>query len=493
MDQKPLLERGQTCWRIEHADRMRVIVDGADFFRAAKAAMLQAQHTIMLIGWDFDTRIKLEPEGATLAGPNTLGEFLAWLPEQADGLQIYMLKWDFGAVQSVGRGMLPVFITDILTTDALHFRLDAEHPLGAAHHSKIVVIDDSVAFCGGIDMTEERWDTSEHRDQNPHRVTVGGEPSKPWHDATTIVDGGVAEALGDLARERWRRATGETLTPPPSHHSIWPDDLVPTLRDIPIGIARTFPDFDGYGEVREIEAFYLEVIAAAQDILYIETQYLASRCMVEAIKSRLAEEDGPEIIVILPRKSEGWLRRKAMDGARYHLLHELWEADRYGHFGAFYPVTAAGVAIYVHAKVLIADGRALRVGSSNLNNRSMGFDTECDLIVDAAVAPDKADAVREAALSVRRTLVCEHLGIVDAQLDAALEEADGSLLGALRLLIHDGRSLRAFTPEEIEEDQSIMTNNAFADPEAAEGFGGRVFDGVGDLVNGLVGGESAER
>lgn len=492
MDLNPLLETGKTCWRIERAKRMRVIVDGADFFKAAKAAMLQARHSIMLIGWDFDTRIRLEPQGATLPGPDKLGEFLAWLPEQNEDLQIYMLKWDFGAVQSMERGMVPVFITDILTSDNLHFRLDTVHPMGAAHHSKIVVIDNSVAFCGGIDMTEERWDTPEHRDQNPYRVTVKGEPSKPWHDATTIVDGDVAVALGDLARERWRRATDEVLEPPSAYHEIWPEGLVPTFHDVPVGIARTFPDYDEYEEVREIEAFYLAVIAAAEETLYIETQYLASRAMVDAIKARLAEEDGPEIIVVLPRKSEGWLRRKAMDGARYHLLHEIWEADPHGRFGAFYPVTAAGVAIYVHAKVLIADGRALRVGSSNLNNRSMGFDTECDLIVDAALIPEKADEFRTAALSVRTELVCEHLGIEVERLDAAMEEAKGSLLGAIRMLTHDGRSLRAFTPEEIHEDQSIMTNNAFADPEAAEGFGGRVLDGVGDLVDRLVGNNGAE-
>jgi hypothetical protein len=74
-----LLVPGRTCWRIERANRFAVIIDAADYFRIAKAAMLKAQRRIMLIGWDFDTRIKFEPDGSTMPGPNRLGEFLSWL------------------------------------------------------------------------------------------------------------------------------------------------------------------------------------------------------------------------------------------------------------------------------------------------------------------------------------------------------------------------------------------------------------------------------
>ena len=52
-----LLEPGRTCWRVEPADRFACLVDGADYFRHAKAAMLRARRRILLVGWDFDTRI----------------------------------------------------------------------------------------------------------------------------------------------------------------------------------------------------------------------------------------------------------------------------------------------------------------------------------------------------------------------------------------------------------------------------------------------------
>ena len=48
---------------------------------------------------------------------------------------------------------------------------------------------------------------------------------------------------------------------------------------------------------------------------------------------RLQELGGPEIILVLPKTTEGWLEHKAMDGARHRLLHQLWKADRYKRLG----------------------------------------------------------------------------------------------------------------------------------------------------------------
>jgi phosphatidylserine/phosphatidylglycerophosphate/cardiolipin synthase-like enzyme len=201
---EPLLVRGRNCWRIERANRLALIVDAADYFRRVKAAMLKAKHSIMLIGWDFDTRIKFEPEEQRLEGPNHLGSFLSWLPRHRSKLRIYVLKWDLGMVQALGRGMTPVFILNWMTSKRLRFKLDAAHPVGAAHHQKIVVIDDAVAFCGGIDMTVDRWDTHQHLDDDPRRTKPNGKISGPWHDATTAIDGAAARALGDLAGRDWR-------------------------------------------------------------------------------------------------------------------------------------------------------------------------------------------------------------------------------------------------------------------------------------------------
>lgn len=465
-EEATILVPGQTCWRVDRADRLSVIVDADDYFHHAKAAMLAAERRIMLIGWDFDTRISLEPKGKTLDGPDRLGKFLEWLTKTRPDLEIYLLKWNVGAFTAIGRGMTPVFVLNWITTKRLRFEMDGAHPVGAAHHQKIVVIDDALAFCGGIDMTVDRWDTSDHVDDSECRIAPGGEPYSPWHDVTTAIDGDAAAAVGDLARERWRVATGEELAPVSTVSEPWPDCLTPTFRDIDVAIARTIPEYDGRAAVREIEALYLAAIASARRTLYLESQYLASRTLTDALAARLREPDSPEIVLVLPRHADGWLEQKSMDGARRKLLHLLWKSDLHGRLGVYYPVTRGGESIYVHAKVVVVDDRLLRVGSSNLNNRSMGFDTECDLAVEVTSETHHAERVRKDILGIRNRLVREHLGIDDSAFHTALS-ASGSLLAVIEKLRGDGKTLEPFTKDAVEDEDSPLAENELMDPECA--------------------------
>ncbi|MEE2058730.1 phospholipase D-like domain-containing protein [Rhodococcus artemisiae] len=458
-----VLVPGKTCWRTDHADRLSFIVDAADYFRHAKSAMLQARERIMLIGWDFDTRIKFEPEGRTLDGPNRLGAFLKWLPEQNPDLDIHLLKWNIGALTAIGRGMTPVFVLDWLSDPRVHFEIDGAHPIGAAHHQKIIVIDDAIAFCGGIDMTVDRWDTSDHPDRSRYRREPSGRRYGPWHDVTTAVDGEAARALGEQARARWKSATGADLDPVGPREAIWPDGLAPTVTDIDVSIARTLPEYDGREGVHEIEALYLAVIENARHSLYLESQYLASRALAEALAARLREDGGPEIVLVIPRNADGWLEQKAMDGARRSLLHMLWHADVHSRFEAYYPVTQAGEPIYVHAKVVVMDDTVVRIGSSNLNNRSMGFDTECDLALESTRV---GDPVSRAAAELRSRLLAEHLDVDVEAFDRAVDD-EGSFLAAIERLRGSGRSLRPFEPGTVGKEDSPLAENALMDPERA--------------------------
>lgn len=59
IDQSEQVASAPTHWRIEQATRAAVIVDADNYFNAAREAMLEARERIMLVGWDFDARIKL--------------------------------------------------------------------------------------------------------------------------------------------------------------------------------------------------------------------------------------------------------------------------------------------------------------------------------------------------------------------------------------------------------------------------------------------------
>ncbi len=168
-----------------HASRAAVIIDAEDYFRFARAAMLKARKRIMLIGWDFDARIELlHGSPASDEAPTTIGALDTALVEQTPDLEVFILRWDLGALKTLFRGTTPLTLLKWALHPRIHVQLDGHHPAGASHHQKIVVIDDCFAFCGGIDMTEERWDTRAHRDDEEGRRLPGGDLYKPWHDAT---------------------------------------------------------------------------------------------------------------------------------------------------------------------------------------------------------------------------------------------------------------------------------------------------------------------
>jgi phospholipase D1/2 len=465
MSHEPQIVRpGRNCWRIERAGRLALLIDAEAYFKAIKQAILEARHSVYLIGWDFDTRIEFEPEGKTLEGPNKLGPFLRWIDKHRPDVQVYVLKWDLGAIQALGRGTTPLAILDWMTSKRIHFKLDGAHPTAAAHHQKIVVVDDVLAFCGGIDITADRWDTREHRDDDPRRRRPGGRRYGPWHDASTVVDGEVARALGELARERWKRASGEDLPPPARCPEIWPASVSPTFHDTDVGIARTIPEYEDRAEVREIERLYLDAIASARESIYCESQYFASRRIAEAMAERLRQEDGPEIVIINPVSADGYLEAVTMDTARYRLLKLIAEADRHDRFRIYTPVTLAGEPIYVHAKITIVDDRLLRVGSSNFNNRSMGFDTECDLVVEAVAGHRGVRAVREQIANVRDDLLAEHLGRTIEEVRASLGSG-GGLIATIEALRGEGRSLVPYVPEEPSAVAETLAENELLDPE----------------------------
>jgi phospholipase D1/2 len=464
---EPLLRAGRNCWRIAPADRLALVVDAAVYFKAVKDAFLKARHSVYLIGWDFDTRIKFEPEGSTLDGPNQLGPFLRWLVKQRPDLNVYMLKWDLGALLALGRGTTPFALLGWTTSSRLHFKLDRMHPPRAAHHQKIVVVDDVFAFCGGIDMTSDRWDTRAHLDDDPRRRRPSGRRYGPWHDATAAVDDGAARALGELARDRWRRATGERLDPPPPLAPIWPDDVEPTFTGVEVAIARTIPEYGEAEQVREIEQLTLDAVRAARRTIYCESQYFASRCVAEALAERMAEEDPPEVVIVNPQSADGFLEAEVMDSSRARMFDLVRDADRMRRFRIYTPVTEQGRPIYVHAKVLIVDDRLLRIGSSNLNNRSMGFDTESDLAIEAQEGDERL--CRQIA-DVADDLLAEHLGVAPQQVRRARSEADGSLIAAIEALRGSGRTLEPFEPDPLNGVEAQIADGDFLDPEQPPRF-----------------------
>jgi phosphatidylserine/phosphatidylglycerophosphate/cardiolipin synthase-like enzyme len=461
-----LLTPGQTCWRAARADQFACIIDAADYFKHVKAAMLRARHRIMLIGWDFDARVPFERGVKTLPGPNRLGAFLYWMLWKQPALDVYLLKSNLRllpAFDGIWFGLTPVALVNQISSKRMHFAIDGAHPTGSVHHQKIVVIDDAVAFCGGIDLTGDRWDTRAHEHDSRSRRTVRRSYG-PRHDVGVAVDGAAAGALGEQALARWRTATDQSLAPLDAEHAAWPSRLEPTLRDVDVGIVRTLPELDHRREVREVEALNLAAITAARDTIYLENQYLAARRIVDALAARLREHDGPEIVIVLARRGNNPLERGTMDSARHRLIQVLWAADEHRRLGIYWPETDGGAPIYVHSKVMVVDDRLLRIGSSNLNNRSMGFDSECDVAIEADSNSLEHNDVRRQISCVRDQLVSEHLGVSVDEFESAMLRS-GSFLKAIEALRGRGKTLRPFTENTVADEAGPLAENDLMDPD----------------------------
>ena len=466
----PSVEPG--VWRYAKASKASVIVDAADYFAFMQEAMLSSRRRIFLIGWDFDTRIHLErgrrwwQRPWKRGYPSRLGSFIAWLARNRKQLDIRILKWSVGALSTIGRAAMWYDLLRWMRHPRITFKFDSAHPVACTHHQKIAVLDNKVAVCGGIDMTDQRWDTREHKEDDPRRKTPKGKPYCPWHDATMMMEGEVASALTELGMDRWSRAGGKSFPEAEEvETSPWPEALEPQFENVEIGIARTRAAYRDWDSVDEIKQLYIQQIGAAKKLIYAESQYFASRAVAEAIIARLAEPDPPEIVIVHPEHADGWLEQQAMDHARAELVRAIEEADSKGRFSIWAPFTGE-TPIYVHAKIMIVDDEILRIGSANLNNRSMGLDSECDVFIDAD-RPGNEHA-RDAIFALRCSLLGEHCDIEEGEVGQLLSR-HGSMAGMIDHSQGDsGRNLRRYHPPELNEVEEKLAQSALLDPEDPE-------------------------
>jgi phosphatidylserine/phosphatidylglycerophosphate/cardiolipin synthase-like enzyme len=423
----------EAVWRLETAPRAAVFVDVADYLAAAKSAMMKAKRSIHLLNWAFEPRTRFKPESDG-AGPadDEIGHFLIRLATENENLDVRILCWKSALPVAATQGFFPLQDRRWFTGTAVKFVLDGKLPFGACHHQKMIIIDDALAFCGGADIGPDRWDTSAHLDDDPRRLKggrhKGGYNSR--HEVMCLMDGPPAAALAGLFRARWRRATGEAMAKPASVAPAWPEAIAPDLTEIRVGVSRTVARWRTDEGAQETLALSLASIAEARRCIYLENQYFTSPVVARALAERLQEPDGPEVVLVSTQRSPSWFDHMTMDRTRSNFIKTLKAADRYRRFQIYCPVTTLGRIIIVHAKVAIIDDDVLRVGSANMNNRSTGFDTECDIAFFAGDSQTNRAAID----GLRVRLVAHWLGCATEAVRIAIDKEGrvGAAIEALR-------------------------------------------------------------
>jgi phosphatidylserine/phosphatidylglycerophosphate/cardiolipin synthase-like enzyme len=348
---------------------VEILIDGSEALPRLARELEAARSHVHLAGWYISPEFALTRDEERI----TLRALLARLAER---IPVRVLLWagsplplfhpDRDDVDGVRHAL--TFGTKIeLATDAM------ERPLHC-HHEKIVVIDDRVAFVGGIDLTTyagDRFDMPAHE----ARGEVG------WHDALAVVRGPVVTDVAQHFRERWAAVAGESL-PPPKRSRRAGDVEVQFLRTVPEHVYETAHD----GDFRILEA-YARALHSAKELVYLENQFLWSSEIAKILEGKLAHppSDDFRLVVVLPaRPNDG------RDDSRGQLA-DLIECD--GGAGRLLACSLLALGergpqqVYVHAKIGIVDDRWLTIGSANLNEHSLFNDTEANVLAcDEALA-----------------------------------------------------------------------------------------------------------
>jgi len=430
-----ILLPGDTVWKRCKAGRLAILNDAATYFAALREALLLATQQVYIIGWDIHSQTRfVGPSGRAEDGfPEELGPFLKALLKARAGLRIDILSWNFAALYAAEREWNSAGKFTSGALERLRFCFDSSLPLGSSQHQKIVVIDGAVAFVGGLDLTIRRWDTSEHAARHPQRTDPDGKPYPPFHDVQCMVDGEAAAALSELAESRWRAAGCSVENAAAIRDDRWPASVPVQARDITAGIARTEIKTARDPGVNEVARLFEASINAANRFIYIENQFTSTTDIARLLAQRMLDVPSLRVLIVTPKMHSSWFESQAMQGGRGGFIDQFIAAGVMNRIRFLYPATrdaSSVAAVMVHSKVMIVDDCLLRVGSANLNNRSMGADTECDLAFEAT-----SEEHRECISRLRRGLIGHFCGVDEREVES--NEAD--LLGFLDRLSGDDR------------------------------------------------------
>ncbi len=430
---------------------MAVLNDAAEYFAALRDVLLRAERQVYIVGWDIHSETDLVgPSGRAEDGlPVKLGAFLKALLQSKPALRINILTWDFAALYASEREWNSAKKFTAGCDGRLCFCLDACLPLGSAQHQKIVVVDNAIAFVGGLDLTIRRWDTSEHRLDHPLRRDPDGKPYPPFHDVQCMVEGPAAAALGEIATARWTAAgcTSEPLLPVAGDH--WPASVPAQAQAITAGIARTEPKTETGEEIDEVARLFEASINAANRFIYIENQFTSANEIARSLARRMVDVPALRVLIVTPKGHSSWFESQAMQGGRGGFLDPFVAAGVTDRLRILYPSVAdekSSAAVMVHSKVMIVDDGFLRVGSANINNRSMGADTECDLAFEAT-----SERHRDFIRSQRRRLIGHFCGLDEA----VIADNEDDLFGFIDRHAASGAG-RALVPIDFEHAPALI-------------------------------------
>jgi cardiolipin synthase len=233
-------------------------------------------------------------------------------------------------------------------------------------HRKIAVIDDRIAFVGGINIIDDR------NVPPAERGRIG-----PRFDFAVACEGPIVAPIARAISQLWWLLS---FARPSEPSGVRPSiDTQPHRSGFPGGVAASFLLRDNLRNRRSIERAYMEAITAARSEIILANAYFIPGHRLRAALLEAAQR-GVHIRLLLQGRIE------------YAIQH-------YAQRALFGQLFAAGIEIYeyrpayLHAKVGVVDGRWATVGSSNIDPYSLLLAREANVVVHDADFAQRLEAV----------------------------------------------------------------------------------------------------
>ena len=234
-------------------------------------------------------------------------------------------------------------------------------------HRKIVVIDGSIAYTGGMNVADY--------------YINGTEQVGEWRDMHCRIEGGAVDQLQHIFTHIWKKTTKEDITDKPEYFraqtprtfvGLKPDTTLTRGRKL-VGIVNREPGTkrmasgELLGKNNAMRYLYVSAIDDAQDSIRIINPYFAlipsvNRSLKNAIKR------GVKVEIMVSAKSDVPLTPDCV----FYNVHKLMK--RGAHVWLYQPG-------FHHSKIMMVDGRFCTVGSTNLDARSLRFDYEENAVI----------------------------------------------------------------------------------------------------------------
>lgn len=414
-----IFKQGENCWATSAASYAAPLIDCGNYYKALHSSIVKAKHSIFIVGWDIDSRIRLlrGEDDIRSDAPSVVSDLLAWKAKQSPDIRIYLLRWDSSLAFFAQREMWAKEVWDEKTPDNVQTELDDTIPMGGSQHQKIVVIDDELVFSGGMDISTNRWDTRDHAVNSEERKGPDGTYG-PLHDVQIVSAGPVVERFCELVRWRWLRVAqaepiavredAQTAIDSPLPDA-WPTDFEPWFEKVHCALARTIPFMDEVEPVQEVRHMLLDLIAQAERVIYIENQFTSRQEIAEALNRRLKEKPNLHVIIVSSYEPKGKFECEAFWAGRIEFKKILEDGISPDRILMSYSSITNEIGISatkrIHSKVMTVDDNYLVIGSSNISNRSMSLDTEIDMVLFGNCEDNRRQISR-----VRDDLLAEHTG-----------------------------------------------------------------------------------